>query len=513
MKYTIVLFISIIFVVYTKAQCGMDINWLSGANTMQYFGTLIKFNNPQAKKYKVKINEHSNISKYTAMISNKDGGILLYGNGCTISDSTYDVVENGSGINDISAAAFGDCYEPGSIGHSGWMQDCLFIPCDDIDSCFLYIYKPRNVYKPNTPYVDKIALAKILRNPDGIYKVVTKDSVFYNHPNKSSGLNILKKSNSNNWWLTSASDSVNALLVFEVEGANIKFKEKQYFKEITPDRQNSVCAKFSAQGDLYALYDVPLDSASCWVRLFSFDRAIGEFKYLQSWPVPYLASLSGGVEFSGSGRYLYVSAAVKIFQYDLWAADIPSSVETVAEYDGFQELGFAGNFFYPQRAPDCRIYINSSSSLKYLHYIDKPEVKGIGCNMMQHALELYEWHSGSIPYYPNYRLDTGCPVCDSTIGLPDLVATQSVPLSRGYIKVYPNPASSWVNILPLAGTLQSEGEIEIINSTGARILTQAIDQTGSKIELDISSWPIGMYVVLYKQRGKLLQSEKFVICR
>ena len=64
-----------------------------------------------------------------------------------------------------------------------------------------------------------------------------------------------------------------------------------------------------------------------------------------------------------------------------------------------------------------------------------------------------------------------------------------------------NPASSWVNILPLAGTIQSEGEIDIINSTGTHILTQTIDQTGSIIELDISSWPIGMYVMLYKQRA------------
>ena len=498
-------------IITIEAQCGRDINWLSGWNTKEHFGTLIKFESPQAKKYKQKLQR--NVSSYAAMISRKNGNLLLYSNGCTIVDSTLEVIENGFGINDISSNSSTYCYEFSGLGMNGWMQDCLFIPCDDKDSCFLYIYKPRNKYVPNKTNVDKIAMAKILRKEDGKYTVVKKDSVFYNKQNQGSGLNILKKSNSNNWWLTSASDSVNALLVFEVEGANIKFKEKQYFKEITPDRQNSVCAKFSAQGDLYALYDVPLDSASCWVRLFSFDRAIGEFKYLQSWPVPYLASLSGGVEFSGSGRYLYVSAAVKIFQYDLWAADIPSSVETVAEYDGFQELGFAGNFFYPQRAPDCRIYINSSSSLKYLHYIDKPEVKGIGCNVMQHALELYEWHSGSIPYYPNYRLDTGCPVCDSTIGLPDPVATQSVPLSRGFIKVYPNPASSWVNILPLAGTLQSEGEIDIINSTGTRILTQAIDQTGSKIELDISSWPIGMYVVLYKQQGKLLQSEKFVICR
>ncbi len=491
-----------------EAQCGRDINWVSGSSTMQYFCTLIKFEAPQAKKYKVKNNQPSNVGTYNAMISNNEGQLLMYGNGCTISDSTFDVIENGYGINDISADAFEDCYQFPVLGHRGWMQDCLFIPCDDTDSCFLYIYKPRNKYAPNTTPVDKIALAKIIKKDDGKYKVITKDSVFYNEPNTVSGLNLLKKKDSNHWWLTSATDSINSLLVFEVNGSDITLKKRQYFNNIVQDRQSSVSSKFSAQGDLYAVYDVPLDSANCWVRLFSFDRAIGEFSYLQSWKVPMQKSLSGGVEFSGSGRFLYVSAGTKIFQYDLWAADIPGSVETVAEYDGFQELGFAGNFFYPQRAPDCRIYINSSSSLRYLHYIDKPEVKGIGCDVMQHALELYEWHSGSIPYYPNYRLDTGCPVCDSTIALPDPVATYSVPVSRGYIKVYPNPVKDMLVIYPMAGTLQSEGQIEVIDLNGRKLHTSIIDATGSKIEVNVSHWPRGMYVVVYKQRGKVLQTEK-----
>ncbi len=491
-----------------EAQCGRDINWLSGSSTMQFFCTLIKFEDPQAKKYKVKNNKPSNVGAYNAMISNNAGKLLLYGNGCTISDSTFDVIENGYGINDISAAAFSDCYQYPVLGHRGWMQDCLFIPCDDKDSCFLYIYKPRNKYDPLKPYVDKIAMAKIIRKSDGNYKVATKDSVFYNKPNTVSGLNLIKKANSNQWWLTSSADSADAILIFEIEGAMFKGVKKQYFKQIKPEEDNCVSVKFSPDGNLYAKYDVPLDSANCWVRLFSFDRAIGEFTYLQSWKVPMQKSLSGGVEFSGSGRFLYVSAATKIFQYDLWAADIPGSVETVAEYDGFQELGFAGNFFYPQRAPDCRIYINSSSSLRYLHYIDKPEVKGIGCDVMQHALELYEWHSGSIPYYPNYRLDTGCPVCDSTIALPDPVATYSVPVSRGYIKVYPNPLKGMLVIYPMAGTLQSEGQIEVIDLNGRKLRTSIIDAAGSKIEVNVSHWPRGMYVVVYKQRGKVLQTEK-----
>ena len=62
-----------------EAQCGRDKNWLSGAHTMQYFGTLLSFEMPQAKKYKVKIKQNSNIGKYNAMISNSAGQLLLVG--------------------------------------------------------------------------------------------------------------------------------------------------------------------------------------------------------------------------------------------------------------------------------------------------------------------------------------------------------------------------------------------------------------------------------------------------
>jgi len=510
MKRLIIILLGTVLIYDTYGQCGRDINWFFGYNTMKHNGTRIRFAPDKSTIDSIKLFE--NFSGYASFISSRnDGEFLMYSNGCRIYGSDYQVLENGYGINDISAESFNSCYSFENLGHIGWMQDCLFIPCDEKDSCFLYVYKPYNEYMPNTTSVDKIAFAKVCQKEGGKYMVLTKDSVFYNEQNQGSGLNLLRKKNSNNWWLTSCSDSINSLLIFEVKGANIIFKNKQYFPELKADRQNSVSSKFSAQGDLYAVYDVPLDSANCWVRLFSFDRAIGEFGYLQSWKVPMQKSLSGGVEFSGSGRFLYVSAATKIFQYDLWAADIPGSVETVAEYDGFQELGFAGNFYYPQRAPDCRIYINSSSSLKYLHYIDKPEVKGIGCDVMQHALELYEWHSGSIPYYPNYRLDTGCPVCDSTIALPDPVATYSVPVSRGYIMVYPNPVKNILSVIPLAGTLQSSGEIEVINTNGIRMMQVSLDREGSKIEQDVSDWPAGMYMVLYKQHGKILQTEKVVI--
>lgn len=202
------------------------------------------------------------------MISNNEGQLLMYGNGCTISDSTFDVIENGYGINDISADAFEDCYQFPVLGHRGWMQDCLFIPCDDTDSCFLYIYKPRNKYAPNTTPVDKIALAKIIKKDDGKYKVITKDSVFYNEPNTVSGLNLLKKKDSNHWWLTSATDSINSLLVFEVNGSDITLKKRQYFNNIVQDRQSSVSSKFSAQGDLYAVYDVPFTAPTVGYACF-----------------------------------------------------------------------------------------------------------------------------------------------------------------------------------------------------------------------------------------------------
>ncbi len=142
------------------------------------------------------------------------------------------------------------------------------------------------------------------------------------------------------------------------------------------------------------------------VRIHPFDRCTGELGPLLTLPYQRsgLAGL-GGVAVSPNSRFLYVNTDYKIFQYDLLAADIAASMDTVAIYDGFldpQGGGIPTVFTFPTLAPDGKIYFTSGSSF-FMHYIAHPNKKGDACQVVQHGIPLPTYNFGPV-YFPNYRL-------------------------------------------------------------------------------------------------------------
>jgi hypothetical protein len=57
-----------------------------------------------------------------------------------------------------------------------------------------------------------------------------------------------------------------------------------------------------------------------------------------------------------------------------------------------------------QLAPDGKIYLATGNSTRYMHIIHQPDVRGVGCNLEQHALHLDRFNFYSVPNYPNFRL-------------------------------------------------------------------------------------------------------------
>jgi len=425
-------------------------------------------------------------------------------------------VKNGSVINLLSDGnSTGYCKsekDTSKVGFSGWAQDIMFIPLDTLDEEFLLVYNPRKEIK-EFPYlaIKELASSRIILNNDIEYEVVEKDKVLFNTLNMTSAsLNLINIPGPKlAWWLITADNYTNIYYRLYVSKDSLSSATKMVIDEIVPDNANGLSSKFNPDGTQYAKVEVPVDSSVNWVYLFNFERTTGELSYNQKWQVPNELSLGSGLEFSASGRFLYVTRHLQVYQYDMWASDIPGSVEVVAEWDGFQELGFIGNFFYPQRAPDCRIYINSTSSLKYYHYINHPEVKGKGCDVRQHALELVEWHAGSIPFFPNYRLDYTCPVCDSTLELPIQVSSEDVPVSKGYMRVGPNPCREELRVMLTVGSAMPEAEVFIYDINGR--MHQQVPVFGvDQVVLDTGSLQSGVYILQLRQRGKIIQSEKFI---
>lgn len=119
------------------------------------------------------------------------------------------------------------------------------------------------------------------------------------------------------------------------------------------------------------------------VSLFDFDASNGLF----SNPIEVTSRKhSYGVEFSKSNNLLYVSTAFldednRLIQYNLQAPSIPAS-ETV-----LLDLLFRGRFGSLQMGPDHKIYV-SIAERDYLSVIERPDRRGIACNLVENAFEL-----------------------------------------------------------------------------------------------------------------------------
>ena len=69
-------------------------------------------------------------------------------------------------------------------------------------------------------------------------------------------------------------------------------------------------------------------------------------------------------------------------------------------------------------------------------------------------------------------------------------------VATGQIRLYPNPASSWVTVeWGEETTTGNEGQLEVLDITGRTVLTQPIDRSSEQTTIDVTSLPSGVYYV------------------
>ena len=207
-----------------------------------------------------------------------------------------------------------------------------------------------------------------------------------------------------------------------------------------------------------------------------------------------------GSAFSPNSRFLYVNATTQSYQFDLWA-----SIDTVAFFDGAQNP-FGCAFHTMQIAPDGKIYISCGNTEWVYHVIDRPDEKGDSCLFRQHAIELPSTVDG-VPNFVNYRLGalTGS-ACDTLTGLNNTQQSER----EKQIKVYPNPASSFV-VVDYGFTNWNKGEVslEIRNELGQIVFKQQLPMYSGFQKVDVSQFAFGAYNALIKRHEQIIGIAKF----
>ncbi|HNW74458.1 MAG: T9SS type A sorting domain-containing protein [Bacteroidales bacterium] len=126
--------------------------------------------------------------------------------------------------------------------------------------------------------------------------------------------------------------------------------------------------------------------------------------------------------------------------------------------------------------------------------------------------------------YPIVSSTLSMPPCGLTVGKEELPADEELVK----MKVFPNPASDWIHItLPDRIRLESqtknfsvqttfhkwtkELDLEVYDLFGKRVFSKEISRDDKQLDLDVSAWPQGMYVVRLVYDGKTVASEKIII--
>jgi Secretion system C-terminal sorting domain len=94
---------------------------------------------------------------------------------------------------------------------------------------------------------------------------------------------------------------------------------------------------------------------------------------------------------------------------------------------------------------------------------------------------------------------------NSFFGINEKTNNSSIALT-----IYPNPASDQLNILfdrPVNEVLR----IQIINTSGTEVYSSRIIPSGKKIQLDVSSFPSGIYIINVQAKDFTVNGKAIII--
>jgi hypothetical protein len=527
MRYFILFFFFLCLSQYSLAQ-KRDNVWLLGQDSdssIIYSGTMIDFETEPPDVYY----EFRDVVflQTNASICDTAGNLLFYTNGAFVSNYLNQVMENGEGLN--PGAHSDDREGRGYILDQG----AIILPVPESDSLYYLLHKDKVVPGDTEGvFFSSKHLYKTIVDMGanvGVGKVLSKNEVITEGSLNTGKLTAVKHANGRDWWILIRLYAANRYDKFLVKPSGVKYIEQQEIGLGIPFAGVGQ-AVFAPNGSKYVEYNTLSLEEGHYLDIYDFDRCTG----MLSNPIQITmqdSAWAGGVAISPNSRYLYVSSYLRVFQYDLWAADIEASQDTVAVWDGFGGV-FATTFYLAQLAPDGKIYINSNNGSRYLHVIEQPDLPGDSCQVCQHCLEIPSVNNFSLPNFPNYRLGPleGSP-CDTLRAPPTAAFTysQSGPLRYRFQDSSYHDIRSWhwdfgdghTDSIPRPEHVyEVEGQYNVClivsNPRGADTLCQVVEaqvtsteDTGSSILAEVFPNPSGG--PLWLRTAGLLDSEPVVL--
>ncbi|MBK7467673.1 MAG: T9SS type A sorting domain-containing protein [Saprospiraceae bacterium] len=184
-------------------------------------------------------------------------------------------------------------------------------------------------------------------------------------------------------------------------------------------------------------------------------------------------------------------------QIDLSDPSTYSKGEVILVTDKY---GWPFEFFYSMgaRAPDGKIYFNSTNTSSTLNVIHHPNKKSSACEIKPHDFPIL--FNRTMVNFPNFNLGRMIGSACDTIGIVSVKEVQNHDTHE--MMIYPNPSYDDIN-LELWNRDKNISEITIMDIQGKVIRHETNQKTTFKFKINISDLSSGLYLVKVKdQHGK-----------
>ena len=257
----------------------------------------------------------------------------------------------------------------------------------------------------STGYFD-LQYGKIALNEEGLYQIIDKDRSINDRIGDPGNVHACRHANGRDWWMLQFTrDTVYTYLI---DPNSIQLSHLQ-FLPFELQHANRGQSKFNQQGTRFALTHVIQSQLPDGMEIFiaDFDRSSGNlYNHTTTKINSNNTALEQGLEFSPSGRYLYVSKPEFVYQIDMNNYPIINLEEVAYFPEELCELDmfFLNSFGQMQLGPDNKIYIGRISQCFDIHIINHPERPGVACDVQRNAIKLPTYTDGTIPTFNTYRL-------------------------------------------------------------------------------------------------------------
>lgn len=486
-----------------------DSHWLFGYGTFgtTFGGSDLNFNSaPPIISY---ITQEISTDFSSASICDTNGNLLFYTNGMYVADANHEIMPNGDSLNP------GDLFNYFAGYGYRMIQGVLILPSPGSQNLFFIFHKKLEwsvEYFDVCPGFYYTIVDMSLNN--GFGDVTQKNAIIISDSLDPGCITATRHANGRDFWIIVSKFLENKYFVFLLSPSGINLY--QTIISGTPSYKMELgVASFSPDGSKYVRFGLTYLNEPSRLEVFDFDRCTGELSnYRNLWTADSI--FAPGLSISPNSRYLYVGRQLSIDQYDLQAADIAASKQTVAVYDGFidplfPQFGYT-TFFLQQLASDKKIYICTPNGTRFLHVIDQPDSAGIACNVLQHSVQLPTFNQSSIPNLPNFRLGPiDGSMCD-TLGINIITGIEIPPKQTAEFAIWPNPTSTYFNYKLDNQNFDQEYTLHLSDISGHRLKEWRFSGRQTLGHYDISDVPDGVYVLSLKgQGGIVLKGQKLVV--